>query len=207
VKRKLLVASVVVFGLVLGGSSSAKAAGKGRKASSRSARESSGHSSSPDSGSGSRSAATGARSSGSVEELGTILLGPSDGGGAKSPGSGTEPGALCRAADRHTGRPYVWGASGLKSFDCSGYVWRTLMDNGLLIKRTTARKMYLSLAAVPDSERYEADTFVFFDNLKHIGIVQSDSTFYHAQSSKGTNLSKFDPYWRNKVYGFRRLKR
>jgi cell wall-associated NlpC family hydrolase len=115
-------------------------------------------------------------------------------------------GGLCAAAARHTGRPYVWGAVGLKSFDCSGYLWRTFLENGVLVKRTTARKFYMCLAAVPDSLRYRSDTIVFFDNLKHVGIVNDDSTFYHAQSSKGTNLSRFNSFWRRKIYGFRRLK-
>jgi hypothetical protein len=46
---------------------------------------------------------------------------------------------------------------------------------------------------------------VFFDNLSHCGIVNSRSDFYHAESSKGTNLSRFDPYWRSKVCGVRRI--
>jgi peptidoglycan DL-endopeptidase CwlO len=112
--------------------------------------------------------------------------------------------SLCSIAERHVGRPYVWGAAGLKSFDCSGYVWRTYFENGYLVKRTTARKLYFCLPAVPDSDRYAADNLVFFDNMKHVGIVHDDSTFYHAQSSRGTNLSRFDPFWRKKVYGFRR---
>lgn len=111
---------------------------------------------------------------------------------------------LCPIAERYVGRPYVWGAAGLKSFDCSGYVWRTFFENGILIKRTTARKLYFCLPAVPDSDRYATDNLVFFDNMKHVGIVHDDSTFYHAQSSRGTNLSRFDPYWRKKIYGFRR---
>jgi cell wall-associated NlpC family hydrolase len=115
-------------------------------------------------------------------------------------------GGLCAAAARHTGRPYVWGAVGLKSFDCSGYLWRTFLENGVLVKRTTARKFYMCLQAVPESLRYSSDTIVFFDNLKHVGIVNDDSTFYHAQSSKGTNLSRFNSFWRRKIYGFRRLK-
>ena len=41
--------------------------------------------------------------------------------------------------ENHLGRPYVWGSSGLKSFDCSGFVWRVMYENGILLKRTTAR--------------------------------------------------------------------
>ncbi len=108
---------------------------------------------------------------------------------------------------RHLGRPYVWGSSGLRSFDCSGFVWRVLTENGMLIKRTTARKLYMSLPATGEAGRWGAGNIVFFDNLKHCGIVESRAKFYHAQLHKGTNLSSFDPFWRPKVCGVRRVRR
>jgi cell wall-associated NlpC family hydrolase len=104
---------------------------------------------------------------------------------------------------RHLGRPYVWGASGLKSFDCSGFVWRVLFDNGILIKRTTARKLYVSMPVVSAQEQWRPGNIVFFDDLKHCGIVEGPARFYHAESSVGTNLSRFDPYWRRKVCAVR----
>jgi cell wall-associated NlpC family hydrolase len=103
----------------------------------------------------------------------------------------------------YLGRPYVWGSSGLKSFDCSGFVWRVMSDSGYLLKRTTARKLYFSLPA-PKTE-WSPGNIVFFDDLRHCGIVNSKDTFYHAQSSKGTNLSQFSPYWGPKVVGVRCL--
>jgi len=115
--------------------------------------------------------------------------------------------ALRQAIQRHLGRPYVWGACGLKSYDCSGFVWRVMLDNGLLIKRTTARKLYMSLPGVPASDRFQPGNIVFFDNLTHCGIVSSRADFYHAQVHRGTNLSEFDPFWRPKICGFRKLPR
>jgi len=109
------------------------------------------------------------------------------------------------AVENYLGRPYIWGACGLKSFDCSGFVWRVMADNGLLIKRTTARKLYMSLPRVPNRDRFAAGNIVFFDNLKHCGIIADSKTFYHAQSSVGTNLSTFDPYWRSKICGYRAM--
>jgi peptidoglycan DL-endopeptidase LytE len=105
---------------------------------------------------------------------------------------------------QYLGRPYVWGSSGLKSFDCSGFVYRVFIDSGLYVKRTTARKYYFSMlpAAKDDESRFA--TLVFFDNLKHVGIVNDGKSFYHAQSSKGTNLSEFAPYWRKLVCGYRK---
>jgi cell wall-associated NlpC family hydrolase len=105
----------------------------------------------------------------------------------------------------HLGRPYVWGAVGLKSFDCSGFVWRVMAENGVMIKRTTARKLYMSLPVVPASRRYDSGNIVFFDNLTHCGIIANEKAFYHAESSTGTNLSKFDPFWRPKMSGVRAM--
>jgi len=107
--------------------------------------------------------------------------------------------------ERHLRRPYVWGSSGLKSFDCSGFVWRVMKDSGVLIKRTTARKFYLSLPAVEQDQEYRPGNIVFFDDLKHCGIVSNEQKFYHAGSSTGTTIDSFDPYWRHKVIGFRAI--
>ena len=87
----------------------------------------------------------------------------------------------------------------MKNFDCSGFVWRVLFENGILTKRTTARKYYMMLPEVDASRQWEFGTLVFFDNLKHVGIVENESAFYHAQVSRGTNLSEFSSFWRKKI--------
>lgn len=120
-------------------------------------------------------------------------------------GQATFEDILHAAILRHLGKPYVWGATGLKSFDCSGFVWRVLFDSGILIKRTTARKLYMCLPKVGAGEQLRFGRLVFFDNRTHLGIVNDPDTFYHAQCSKGTNLSPFRPYWRGKVCGYRAL--
>ena len=107
--------------------------------------------------------------------------------------------------EKHLGRPYVWGASGIKSFDCSGFIWRVMSENGILLKRTTARKFYMMLKPVSKEQQWDFGTLVFFDDLKHVGIVDSPTAFYHAQVSIGTNKSPMNSFWRPKVYGFRRM--
>lgn len=114
---------------------------------------------------------------------------------------------LKSTAERYLGLPYVWGGAGLKSFDCSGYIWRILFDNGILIKRTTARKLYMALPRLSESETRGPGSIVFFNSLKHCGIVRDRDSFYHAEKSKGTNLSRFNPYWTSRVYGYRGLPR
>src|SRR5262245_48461371 len=107
--------------------------------------------------------------------------------------------------EKYLGRHYVWGATGLKSFDCSGFVWRVLFDNGILMKRTTARKLYMMLPPVPQEQQWNFGTLIFFDDLTHVGIVDSPESFYHAQVIYGTQRSQITPFWRRKIYGFRHL--
>ena len=84
----------------------------------------------------------------------------------------------------------------------SGWVTRL---GAVPTKRTTARKLYLALPTASKRDQWAFGNVVFFDDLKHCGIVDSRAGFYHAESSKGTNLSRFDPYWRPKVSGVRRI--
>ena len=106
---------------------------------------------------------------------------------------------------KYLGRRYVWGATGLKSFDCSGFIWRVMFENGILMKRTTARKFYMMLPAAPKEEQGNFGTLIFFDDLSHVGIVDSPQAFYHAQVIFGTQRSQMTPFWRRKIYGFRRF--
>ena len=109
------------------------------------------------------------------------------------------------AIERNLGRPYVWGATGMKSFDCSGFVWRVMYENGVLMKRTTARKFYMILKPAPKEEQGTFGTIVFFDDLKHMGIIDSPQTFFHAQTGAGTNRSSMNSYWKKMVYGYRQF--
>jgi cell wall-associated NlpC family hydrolase len=106
---------------------------------------------------------------------------------------------------KYLGRRYVWGASGIKSFDCSGFVWRVMFENGILLKRTTARKFYMMLPPVAKEDQWNFGTVVFFDDLKHVGIVDTADAFYQAQVTIGTNRSPMNSFWRRKIYGFRRF--
>ncbi|MBI5709006.1 MAG: C40 family peptidase [Candidatus Eisenbacteria bacterium] len=134
------------------------------------------------------------------------------GEGAAAPDSSPGLSAAAEAAVRatialHLKRPYVWGACGLKSFDCSGFVWRVMSENGILIKRTTARKYYMCLPKVAEGDRWNFGNLVFFSDLKHCGIVDTPETFYHAAVSAGTHQSRFDPVWRRRISGVRAMPR
>ena len=110
---------------------------------------------------------------------------------------------LKTSINKHLGRPYVWGADGLKSFDCSGFVWRVMYENRILTKRTTARKFFMILPKAAKDDQTKFGTLVFFDDLKHIGIIDDKTAFYHSQLSLGTNRSQMNPFWKRQIYGYR----
>jgi cell wall-associated NlpC family hydrolase len=80
-----------------------------------------------------------------------------------------------------------------------------MYENGVLIKRTTARKLCMTLPKAAPADQTRFGTLVFFDDLKHVGIVDDNDAFHHAQVSIGTNRSKMTPFWRRKIYGYRKL--
>jgi len=108
--------------------------------------------------------------------------------------------------ETYLGRPYTWGASGVKSFDCSGFVWRVSQESGLYFKRTTARKLFFSTSPPAKDQRWRFGNLVFFDDLGHVGIVNDSRTFYHAHRTGGTTLSEFGSYWTPKITGVRTLR-
>lgn len=111
--------------------------------------------------------------------------------------------ALRAAISRHLGKPYVWGATGRKSFDCSGFLWRVMTDAGVFMKRTTARRYYMCLPKASEDDAGRFGTVVFFSDLEHVGIVNDRDTFFHAACTRGTHMAQFDPYWRPRVVGYR----
>ncbi len=62
---------------------------------------------------------------------------------APAAASHTDKHKVMRFAKNQLGKPYKWGREGLKRYDCSGLVYRTFKESGLLKKiggrRATAR--------------------------------------------------------------------
>ncbi|MGV8074161.1 MAG: C40 family peptidase [Syntrophobacteraceae bacterium] len=107
--------------------------------------------------------------------------------------------------NRYLGYPYGFGCSGPKRFDCSGFVWRVIAEGGVYLKRTSSRKLFLALPKADDNESRQLGAVVFFNGLRHCGLVRDSSFFYHASRKRGTTCSAFDPYWRSKIYGYRKM--
>jgi len=113
---------------------------------------------------------------------------------------------LLGAIDERLGAPYVFGATGPRSYDCSGFVWSAFQDVGISFERGSARSLWAKFAPATGSERYKFGTLVFFSGIRHVGIVVDEKGFYHASKSHGVTYSAFNEYWLDRVDGFREIK-
>ena len=112
---------------------------------------------------------------------------------------------MLAAIDTRIGSPYVYGSSGPRVFDCSGFVWSVFQSAGVNFERGSARGFWTTFEPVNEDEKYKFGTLVFFNNLKHVGIVADANGFYHASTSQGVTYSRFDGYWGSRITGFRRV--
>jgi len=111
---------------------------------------------------------------------------------------------LENAIARRLGVRYRYYGADDRGYDCSGFVWSVFRDAGAGFERSAARTLWYQLPEAVGAETRQFGTLVFFNGLKHIGIVRDEETFYHASRSRGVTVSRFSGYWERRVTGFRR---
>jgi peptidoglycan endopeptidase LytE len=112
---------------------------------------------------------------------------------------------MSSAIDQRLGARYSWGAAGPSRFDCSGFVWSTFKSVGIDFDRSNARTLWSRFAPPAPEEKFKFGTLVFFNGLKHIGIIADEHGFYHASRRHGVVYSTFNNYWLSRIDGFRRV--
>jgi cell wall-associated NlpC family hydrolase len=76
------------------------------------------------------------------------------------------------------GKPYVWGAGGPSSFDCSGLVSYVYAQVGVSLPHNAAAQYgYGTPVSYGD---LQAGDLVFFSGLGHVGIYIGGGQFIHA---------------------------
>ena len=110
---------------------------------------------------------------------------------------------------KYVGCPYVYGATGPDSFDCSGLIYYVANQAlGLQLPRTS-KAMYSFCKVVP-KEKMEEDDLLFFKtnntaSITHVGIYIGGSQFISAISdgpNSGVIISSLDQeYWKPKYVG------
>ncbi|WP_445524243.1 NlpC/P60 family protein [Streptomyces cyslabdanicus] len=91
------------------------------------------------------------------------------------------------------GKPYVWGASGPDSYDCSGLTQAAWKSAGISLPRTTWDQVGVG-TTVPVSEAQPGDLVFFYDDISHVGIYIGDGMMIHAPHS-GANVREESIYY------------
>jgi cell wall-associated NlpC family hydrolase len=112
---------------------------------------------------------------------------------------------LMSAIDARLGSPYIYGSTGPRGFDCSGFVWSVYNSAGVRFDRGSARYLWSRFTPAKDDEKTQFGTLVFFSGLTHVGIVADANGFYHSSRSHGVVYSPFNKYWLSRVDGYRRI--
>lgn len=87
--------------------------------------------------------------------------------------------AAVAAARSAVGKPYVWGAAGPGSFDCSGLTQWAYGKAGVAIPRTSQAQRAAG-RQVPVSEARPGDLVVYRDDASHVGMYVGDGRVVHA---------------------------
>lgn len=113
-------------------------------------------------------------------------------------GTGTDSGYAAKAekvlafARAQIGKPYVWGASGPSSYDCSGLTQAAWREAGVTLPRTTWDQVEVG-TRVATSDLMPGDLVFFYDDISHVGIYKGDGMMIHAPKP-GANVREESIY-------------
>jgi peptidoglycan DL-endopeptidase CwlO len=107
------------------------------------------------------------------------------------------------------GKPYVWGAEGPDSYDCSGLTWRSYHEAGVNIPRV-AKDQYRGTAVVDVSKLLPGD-LVFFSTtsrtdwttISHVGMYLGDNMMIEAPTTG--DVVKIATVWWSAFFGATRV--
>ncbi|MEU3026241.1 NlpC/P60 family protein [Streptomyces incarnatus] len=99
--------------------------------------------------------------------------------GDTPPASG-RAGAAFAAAQGEIGKPYVYGATGPSSFDCSGLTSYAYAQAGVSIPRTSEEQANIGTRIYNQSDLQVGDLVFFYGDIHHVGLYAGNGQVLHA---------------------------
>ncbi|WP_030348430.1 MULTISPECIES: C40 family peptidase [unclassified Streptomyces] len=99
--------------------------------------------------------------------------------GDAPPASGRAQAAFS-AAQTRLGSPYVYGATGPSSFDCSGLTSWAYAQAGVSIPRTSEAQAQIGTKIYNQSDLKVGDLVFFFNDIHHVGLYAGNGQILHA---------------------------
>ncbi|SCG04674.1 Cell wall-associated hydrolase, NlpC family [Streptomyces sp. MnatMP-M17] len=124
--------------------------------------------------------------------------GSGTGSGSSDSGYATKAAKVLAFARAQIGKPYVWGASGPSSYDCSGLTQAAWREAGVELPRTTWEQVKVG-TRVATGDLLPGDLVFFYDDISHVGIYIGDGMMIHAPKP-GANVREESIYYMP-IYG------
>ncbi|MFH7335824.1 NlpC/P60 family protein [Streptomyces sp. KHY 26] len=99
--------------------------------------------------------------------------------GDAPPASGRAAAAFS-AAQAQIGKPYVYGATGPSSFDCSGLTSYAYAQAGVSIPRTSEEQANIGTRIYNQSDLKVGDLVFFYGDIHHVGLYAGNGQVLHA---------------------------
>ncbi|WP_432102437.1 NlpC/P60 family protein [Streptomyces sp. bgisy091] len=132
------------------------------------------------------------------EEASQDGTGTGTGGTASDSGYATKAEKVLAFARAQIGKPYVWGATGPSSYDCSGLTQAAWKAAGVDLPRTTWDQVEVG-TRVATADLQPGDLVFFYDDISHVGIYKGDGMMIHAPKP-GANVREESIYYMP-IYG------
>ncbi|AXG57102.1 NLP/P60-family protein [Streptomyces lincolnensis] len=91
--------------------------------------------------------------------------------------------AAFQAAQSQIGKPYVYGATGTASYDCSGLTSWAYAQAGVGIPRTSQAQANAGTRIYSESQLKVGDLVIFYGDLHHVGLYAGNGQVLHAPRS------------------------
>jgi cell wall-associated NlpC family hydrolase len=102
-----------------------------------------------------------------------------------SAGTSSRAAAAIAFAEKQLGKPYVYGATGPGTYDCSGLTQAAYAAAGVSIGRTTTDQVQDG-TAVSQSQLQPGDLVFFYSGISHVGIYIGNGNIIHAPHTGAT---------------------
>ncbi|MFE2303720.1 NlpC/P60 family protein [Streptomyces sp. NPDC059445] len=99
--------------------------------------------------------------------------------GSTTTGSSSKAAEALAFARAQIGKPYVWGATGPDSYDCSGLTQAAWKAAGVSLPRVTYDQVNAG-TTVSLADARPGDLVFFYDDISHVGIYIGDGMMIHA---------------------------
>ena len=107
--------------------------------------------------------------------------------------------SLFALAREQLGKPYIYGSTGMRGFDCSGLMYYLYGAHDISLHRTASQQLQDGI--VVSSDHMQVGDLVFFHEswdsypASHVGIYVGNNQIIHASSSRGVVYDDLDSTW------------